>query len=77
MLRRIIAVVLAVVGGGMVVSYMRRWIMSKYPLTTDPSIMDKAAFIEFVQNLPDDAFLMILASHGLGALFAAFIAAAI
>jgi len=77
MLRRIIAVILGIVGGGMLVSLIQRSIIALYPLPEDQSTMQQADFIEFVQNLPKEAFLMILASHGVGALMASFIAAAL
>jgi len=77
MLRRIIAVLLGIVGGGMVVSFFIRSVRNKYPMPPDAHLMTEEANLAFIQSLPKDAFYMILGSHFLGGLLASFIAAAL
>lgn len=77
MLRRIIAVLLGVVGGGMVVSFLQKMVIDRYPMPEDAQLMSKDAYFDFIENLPTEAFLLILNSHCLGALLAAIIASAL
>jgi len=77
MLRRIIAIILGVVGGGIVVSLIQRISTNKYPMPEGLNLADKQAYYDFVLSLPKEAFFIILASHFAGGFIASIIASAL
>ena len=82
MVRKILAVIVGLFVGGVCMSMLQLVSHAIYPPPAgldlnDPEVFQQDAFRDFVASLPIEAFAIVLASHAIGALVAAFVCTAI
>jgi len=77
MLKRVLAVIVGLIAGGILISLVEMVSNYVYPMPGDLDTSDLDALAEHIANLPIGAFLMVLLAHMVGGFGAGFVAAKI
>ncbi len=74
MLKNIIAVILGIIGGGLMVGIIQQMSHRRYGSAEGISLEDIEGLTAFIETLPTEAFLFVILAHCTGAFIAGFIA---
>jgi len=74
MVRNIIAVILGIIGGGLIVGLIQQLSHKRYGSADGISLEDVEGLTAFIETLPTEAFLFVILAHCTGAFMAGIIA---